>query len=551
MVHGYGVSDNDKKWMAQAVAEAAKGLGLTAPNPPVGAVVVRDGKVLGRGWHQRAGGPHAERVALADAEARHGGGAARGTTVYVTLEPCCTTGRTPPCTDALIDHRVARVVYALVDPNPSHAGRADALLAAAGIAVTRGVGANDAADLLHGFTSAMRRGRPWVIAKAAMGLDGAITRPDGESPWLTGPESLAEVQRWRSTVDAILTSGETVRRDNPALTLRIPHPHGDKPTPWRVIATRSGELPIDARVFTDAQAGRTIVLLLGKADAPADLPAAVHRLRAGSWLDALRQLTVHFDVHRMLVEAGGVMLGSLFDARLIDEWLGWFAPRLCGTGKPGLAGLGYANPPGAARLGGVTHERFGDDVLVRGRVTYPDPEPRILRPAVFFDRDGVVNDPGANYYVTCPEDFHFCEGIHAALAATKAAGYAPVLLTSPRGVGKGLMTLDDLDRIHTGMQAELAIHGLAFDAIHAYTGQSADGPGAKPDPHFIHLAAESLGLDLAGSWVVGDADRDIAMGHRAGLRTIRVRGEKPIGVHATHTVGAVRDLAPLLERVLA
>lgn len=549
MVHVYGVFDNDKIRMNEALAEAAKGLGLTAPNPPVGAVVVRDDAVIGRGWHQHAGGPHAERAALADAEACHGAGAARGSTVYVTLEPCCTTGRTPPCTDALIEHQVARVVYAMVDPNPAHAGRADALLAGAGIRVDRLEHAG-AAEILRGFASAMQRGRPWVIAKAAMGLDGAITRPDGEGPWLTGPESLAEVQRWRVTVDGFLTSGETVRRDNPALTLRIPHPHGEKPTPWRVIATRSGLLPVDARVFTDAWAVRTIVLLLGNAPLPAGLPGEVQVVRATGWLAGLELLTARFQIHRLLVESGGTMLGSLFDARLIDEWLGWFAPRLCGTGKSGLAGLGYAGPLASATLAGVEHERFGDDVLVRGRVVYPDPGPKVLRPAVFFDRDGVVNDTGDHYYVTRWEDFHFSDGIFDALATAKAAGYATVLITSQRGVGKGVMSQDDLDHIHSAMQAELDCHGLAFDAIHAYTGLDADGPGAKPDPYFIHQAAVSLGLDLAASWMIGDADRDIEMGRRAGLRTIRVRGEKPIGVAAVHTVDHVRDLAALLASVL-
>lgn len=536
---------DDRAWMELALAEAAKGLGLTAPNPPVGAVVVKDGRLLGRGWHRRAGAPHAEREALADAVAGFGPEATCGATVYVTLEPCCTTGRTPPCTDALIAHGVARVVYAAVDANPRHAGRADALLAAAGIHVESGLLEAEARRLLRGFTSAMTRGRPWVVAKSAMSLDGGITRPAGEGPWLTGPGSREAVQSLRAEVDGILTSAETLRRDNPALTLRVPHPHGEKAPHWRIVATRSGKVPLDARVFHDEHADRTVVLVLGENPEIPALPPAVRLLVCADWLRAMEKLTSDFGVHRLLVEAGGRMIGSLLDARLIDEWLGWFAPLLAGTGKPGSGGLGAASPKSGIRLIDVTHHRYGDDILMRGTLDYDDPSPRLPRPAVFFDRDGVVNDPGEHYYVTRPEDFHFMDGIRDVLRAAKAGGRATVLITSQRGVGKGLMSLEDLDAIHRFMQDELASEGLAFDAIYAYTGVSPDGPGAKPDPAHVFEAAESLGIDLAASWMIGDADRDIEMGRRAGLRTIRLAGHKPIGVEADFTVkgmGEVRDL---------
>jgi histidinol-phosphate phosphatase family protein len=176
-------------------------------------------------------------------------------------------------------------------------------------------------------------------------------------------------------------------------------------------------------------------------------------------------------------------------------------------------------------------------------VRYPDPEPRVLRPAVFFDRDGVVNDPGGHYYVTRWEDFVFQPGITGILRRLKSSGYALVLVTSQRGVGKGQMSEADLAEIHRRMQAHLASLGCAFDAIHAYTGLAADGPGAKPDPHFVHLAAASLGLDLGASWMIGDADRDIEMGRRAGLRTIRVGGHGAVGVAADFAFATVRDLA--------
>ncbi|MFM7182271.1 MAG: bifunctional diaminohydroxyphosphoribosylaminopyrimidine deaminase/5-amino-6-(5-phosphoribosylamino)uracil reductase RibD [Verrucomicrobiales bacterium] len=537
---------NDRGWMEQALAEAAKGLGLTAPNPPVGTVVVKDGRLLGSGWHRRAGAPHAEREALAEAVARFGPEAVRGSTVYVTLEPCCTTGRTPPCTEGLISHGVARVVYGAVDANPLHAGRADAVLAAAGIQVESGLMEMEALRLLRGFTSAMTRGRPWVLAKSAMSLDGAVTRPAGESQWLTGPASREAVQTLRAEVEGILTSAETLRSDNPALTLRVPHPNGDKAPLWRIVATRSGKVPAEARVFHDEFADRTVVLCLGENHELPALPPAVKIITCPDWLQALEQLTREFDIHRLLVEAGGRLVGSLLDARLIDEWLGWFAPLLTGTDKPSTGGLGMASPKNGIRLTDVTHHRYGDDILIRGDLNYDDPTPRLLRPAVFFDRDGVVNDPGESYYVTRWEDFHFQDGIREVLRAAKTGGRATVLITSQRGVGKGLMSQEVLETIHRKMQEELAADGLAFDAIYAYTGASSDGPGAKPDPSHVFEAAESLGLDLATSWMIGDADRDIEMGRRAGLRTIRLANHRPIEVEADFTVKGLREIVGLL-----
>ena len=508
---------------------------------------MKDGRELGRGWHQAAGMPHAERVALARAVEDHGAEAARGATVYVTLEPCSTRGRTPACTDGLIEAGVARVVYGAVDPNPAHAGRADAVLRAAGVAVTAGVRAGECARLLRGFASAMTRGRPWVVAKSAQSLDGAVTRPPGEGPWLTGAESLDEVQRLRCSMDAILTSGETLRRDDPALTLRVPHPHGEKPALQRVVVTRSGRLPLDARVFRDAHAERTLVVRVGGGGRPAGLPEAVGYFEAPDLTRVLHHLATERGIHRLLVEAGGRLLGSFFDARLIDEWLGWFAPILVGGGVPGLGGLGYGIPQGSATLDEVEYTRFGPDVRVRGLVRYPDPEPKALRPAVFFDRDGVVNEPGAHYYVTRREDFHFNPGIFGALKAARDTGHALVLVTSQRGVGRGLMTEEALEDIHRMMQERLLEEGCAFEAIFAYTGASADGLGAKPDPHFIHMAAEQLGLDLGASWMVGDADRDIEMGRRAGLRTIRVGRHGAVGVAADHTVETVAEVAGILR----
>jgi histidinol-phosphate phosphatase family protein len=305
-------------------------------------------------------------------------------------------------------------------------------------------------------------------------------------------------------------------------------------------------VPEDARVFHDEFADRTILLCLGDNHELAALPPAVKIITCPDWLAALEKLTRDFGIHRLLVEAGGRLVGSLLDARLIDEWLGWFAPLLAGTDKPGTGGLGMASPNMGIRLTDVTHHRHGDDILMRGVMDYGDPTPRVLRPAVFFDRDGVVNDPGENYYVTRWEDFHFQEGIREVLRAAKAGGRATVLITSQRGVGKGLMSAEDLETIHRKMQEALATDGLAFDAIYAYTGASPDGPGAKPDPAHVFEAAESLGLDLAASWMIGDADRDIEMGRRAGLRTIRLANHRAIGVEADYTVRGLMEIVGLL-----
>ena len=208
----------DIHWMQLALTEARNGMGRTAPNPPVGAVIVKDGILLGKGWHRAAGKPHAEREALADAGQKD----LRGATLYITLEPCSTQGRTPPCTQGIIDAGIGRVVYACVDRNPDHAGRADFLLHAAGIEVVSGICQEEAEKLLRPFFKVRETGLPWVIWKSAMSLDGRITRPPGEGQWLTGELARADVQMIRATVDAILTSGETVRRDKPALTIRDP-----------------------------------------------------------------------------------------------------------------------------------------------------------------------------------------------------------------------------------------------------------------------------------------------------------------------------------------
>ena len=336
--------------MARAIEEAERGVGKTAPNPPVGCVIVREGEEIGAGWHRRAGQPHAEREAIAAVVEAHGPEALRGATAYVTLEPCSTHGRTPPCTDALIEAGLARAVFACTDPNPDHSGAAVGVLRSAGIEVTHGVLEVEARRLIRPFSKVQATGLPWVLWKTAMSLDGRLTRPPGEGMWLTGGASRAEVQRLRSGVDAIVTSGETVRRDHPRLDLREPEYLEGRDQPWRVVLTdRPDSLPADAPLFTDDHRERTLI-------------------RSGSDLiGALSELVSESGVTTLMLECGGRLAADFAEAGLIDEVVAFMAPRLCGGAVPALGGVGL---PDGAGLEEVSFERFGDDVMMRGVVRH-------------------------------------------------------------------------------------------------------------------------------------------------------------------------------------
>lgn len=331
---------NDEHFMREALAQATLGQGLTRPNPPVGAVVVKSGRVIGRGFHRKAGGPHAEVFALADA-----GKGARGATVYVTLEPCCTQGRTPPCTSALILAGVKRVVYGCVDPNPAHAGRADAVLDAAGIAVTSGVLRDACEAMIRPFAMRMLHQRPYVTLKLACSLDGRIADAHGTSKWITGPEARKAVQTLRRTADAVMVGAGTVRADDPSL---LPRPaFGRKP--YRVIIRGKRPLSTDATVFTDAAAERTLVF-----DGRRGL---VRILR-----DLARQ-----DIMHVVCEGGGRLAGSLLCAGLVDALWIFYAPKLIGgTGQPAVAGRGWSLAE-APRWPVESVEQMGEDVLVKFR----------------------------------------------------------------------------------------------------------------------------------------------------------------------------------------
>ncbi len=355
---------DDRVFMARALALAERGLYTTTPNPRVGSVVVRDGEVIGEGFHARPGEPHAEVAALADA--RHRQHDVRGATVFVNLEPCNHHGRTGPCSRALIDAGVARVVFAMRDPYPPARGGAEAL-EAAGIAVTEGVMEDEARDLNIGFVSNVTRGTPWVRSKLAASLDGRTALVDGQSQWITGREARTDGHAWRARACAILTGIGTVIQDNPWLTVRdIATPR----QPLRVVIDRRGEMPPDARVLADANA------LIVTGDAPATksfgnvevlaLPNAQGRVDLAALLHVLAQRGIN-EVH---VEAGAKLNGALLDAGLIDELLVYLAPSILGDPARGMAE--YPSPLSvlSARVPLVFHriDRIGGDLRVIARV---------------------------------------------------------------------------------------------------------------------------------------------------------------------------------------
>lgn len=339
----------DEKWMRRALEEASKGRGLTSPNPAVGAVVVKDEVELGAGYHHRVGLPHAEREAIADVVAKHGTQALDGATIYVTLEPCSTAGRTPACTTGILVNKIRRVVYGAVDPNPAHAGAADILLREQGVEVTAGVLRRECEKLLRPFAKRITSGLPWVIAKTAMSLDGRITRPPSEGQWLTSPQSREIVHQLRAQVDAIIVGGKTVRRDNPRLTLRSENSAAEKQQPWRVVLTHAGResLPKDFHLFTDEFKNRTLIYQ--------DKPL----------VEVLRDLAGK-GCNSVLLECGGRLMRQFAEAELIDEYQLFYAPIITGGQDFGF-GLGD-HFKSSLRLTEVRSTSIGQDTLISGVV---------------------------------------------------------------------------------------------------------------------------------------------------------------------------------------
>jgi diaminohydroxyphosphoribosylaminopyrimidine deaminase/5-amino-6-(5-phosphoribosylamino)uracil reductase len=333
---------NDAGWMRLALEEACKGLGKTSPNPAVGCVIVRDGKVIATGWHRGAGGPHAEIEALNNLKNPED---ARGADLYVTLEPCSTHGKTPPCTEAIIRAGIRTVVYGATDPNPAHCGRADAILRAAGITTRSGVLAEECAALNRAWNHWIVTKRPWVLCKAALSLDGRISSLP-EQRWISCLESRRDAMRLRAETDAILVGGGTLRADNPALTVR--GIDGAR-QPLRVIWSRSVcEGDPAFQVFTDELRDRTIVL------------------RCSSFEEVLDELGRR-DVVHLLVEGGGRVHGEIFGKRLANEVVFYYAPILLGGPVAAIGGTGVRIQD-ALRLKNVEYSRIGTDLRLRGLI---------------------------------------------------------------------------------------------------------------------------------------------------------------------------------------
>ena len=360
--------------MQRALALSKEAAGKVSPNPAVGAVVVADGQVVGEGFAQPPGGAHAEIVALESA-----GGAARGATVYVTLEPCSHHGRTPPCADALLAAGVSRVVFAIEDPDPRVGGQGRSVLEAAGAEVEQGDGEDEASQTLEAYIKQRRTGLPFVVVKYAASLDGRIAASSGDSRWVSGPETLKWAHANRPAMDAMLVGSSTVLVDNPQLTAR-PEGVAEPRQPLRVVLDSSGRISSEARVL--AGPGRRLVATTEKSAAtwrqkiessgaevlvlPADQSGHVS-------LQALMPELAARDVLTLLVEGGGVVIGSFFDQRLVDKVTIILAPIVIGAASAPapVAGVGALRMAGAVRLRDLTIDRLGDDILVTGYPIWP------------------------------------------------------------------------------------------------------------------------------------------------------------------------------------
>jgi diaminohydroxyphosphoribosylaminopyrimidine deaminase/5-amino-6-(5-phosphoribosylamino)uracil reductase len=386
-------SELDHRHMAHALRLAGRGLHTTQPNPRVGCVIAQGERVVGTGWHQLAGEPHAEVFALREAAE-----AARGATAYVTLEPCAHFGRTPPCADALVAAGVARVVIAAEDPFPQVAGRGIERLLAAGIAVVTGLLRDQARELNIGFFSRIERGRPWVRVKLAMSLDGRTALAHGESKWITGAAARADVQRWRARSSAILTGSGTVLADNPRLTVRLsekedcrhPSARPTEPggnflspdsagqereafppaTPLRVILDRRLRTPAQTHVLDSS--APTVLMHATDAPVPPHLASAdlVSLPEQAGHLDlhaALAELARR-DVNEVHVEAGPTLCGALLAAGLADELLLYIAPVLLGdSARPLLALPPLTRMADRWRLRTLDRRMVGEDIRLRLR----------------------------------------------------------------------------------------------------------------------------------------------------------------------------------------
>jgi len=365
----------DRHFMQRALRLARRGLGWVSPNPMVGAVLVRGEQILGEGWHERAGQAHAEVRAIEHALAQ--GNRLKGATLYVSLEPCCTTGRTPPCTRAILSHGIGRVVVASEDPNPAHAGRGLQQLSQQGIRVDLGVEQASAQALNQAFFHWIATGTPHVTLKSAMTLDGKIATASGQSQWITGEAARRDSMRLRQSMDAILVGRETVVADDPSLTVRLGRAGNQPSKPLlRIILDSKARMPLHAKVLHDEMASLTRVVVTQSA------PAS--RLRALGSRTTLWQcpskgrVDLHWLMHQLgqqsvtalLVEGGGEVHASFLEADLAHEVVFYYAPKVLGGlhARRSVAGKGATSLDQAHRLSHIRWRKVGEDLRLQARV---------------------------------------------------------------------------------------------------------------------------------------------------------------------------------------
>ena len=358
-------SPADREFMQQALALAERGLYTTTPNPRVGCVLVKDGAVVGTGWHEKAGLPHAEVLALKEASVR-----ARGASLYVNLEPCSHHGRTPPCVDAIVAAGVKRVVAAMQDPNPKVAGAGFAKLRAAGIEVESGLMEDEARELNIGFVARMTRGRPWIRRKIAASLDGRTALANGKSRWITGEAARADGHRWRARACAILTGHGTVRDDDPQLDVR----GVDTPRqPLKIVVDSRFETPLSARVLKD---GRTLVAgAVNETKRIAALQGAgaetvvIPNDRGKVELFKLTEELARRELNEIHVEGGTRLNGSLLQAGVVDELLVYLAPSVIGDSGRGMVDMPELSELSQKKTVTIREvERIGEDLRILARI---------------------------------------------------------------------------------------------------------------------------------------------------------------------------------------
>ncbi len=365
-------SQEDVHFMRLALREARKGLGRTSPNPCVGAIIVKDKIIIAKGYHKKAGTPHAEINAI-----RQAIDAVAGATMYVTLEPCNHTGKTPPCTRAIVESGISRVVVGMKDPNPLVNGTGIAFLENCGIAVTSGVLEHECEEINFAFIKHITTGRPWVIMKAGVSLDGRLNYMQGKSDWITGHESLLEAHKLRDKVDAILVGCRTIAIDNPLLTTRLSH--GRTKDPVRIILDSHLSTPLDAKVYHLHSTAPTWVFHSEDASSIkiADFQAQGIRLfstqRESRGLNLLEILNIlgREGICSVMVEGGAQLHGAILRSKLFDYAHLFYAPIFAGDKGVCLTeGLSVEDRQNAPKLVSVDYKRCGDNMLISGRVSY-------------------------------------------------------------------------------------------------------------------------------------------------------------------------------------